>query len=38
MIFFFSASCAQRAFPRIGHDLVVPEDRGTFVPYPTEAG
>ncbi|KPM56226.1 Cro/Cl family transcriptional regulator [Frankia sp. R43] len=26
--------CAQRAFPRLGHDLAVTEDRSTYVPYP----
>ncbi|WP_028937799.1 short-chain fatty acyl-CoA regulator family protein [Pseudonocardia spinosispora] len=30
-------SCAQRAFPRIGRELAIREDRGTFVPYPTTA-
>jgi XRE family transcriptional regulator, fatty acid utilization regulator len=28
-------NCAQRAFPRIGRELVIRENRGTFVPYPT---
>ncbi len=27
--------CVQRAFPRIGDQLIVREDRGTFVPYPS---
>ncbi|MEX5632805.1 short-chain fatty acyl-CoA regulator family protein [Parafrankia sp. FMc2] len=26
--------CAQRAFPRLGHDLAVTEDRSTYIPYP----
>lgn len=28
-------ACAQRAFPRIGSDLAIDADRGTFAPYPT---
>jgi XRE family transcriptional regulator, fatty acid utilization regulator len=29
--------CAQRAFPPIGEQLAITEDRSTFVPYPTRA-
>jgi XRE family transcriptional regulator, fatty acid utilization regulator len=30
-------NCPQRAFPQLGHRLSIQENRGTFIPYPTEA-